>query len=68
MPFSPNTDPKFAGTKTYRIGPAGHYRQGQMYAEGDLLTVTNEKPGKDWVLVEEAKPAVKHEMKPEAKK
>lgn len=40
----------FLGTKTYVIGPGKHYRKGKMYEPGELITVTDEKPGKDWVL------------------
>lgn len=49
-------DPRFLGTKTYRIGPGRHYRLGVTYAEGDTITVTDEVPGDDWTLVSEAKP------------
>lgn len=40
----------FRGTKTYVVGPGKHYRKGKMYEPGELITVTDEKPGKDWVL------------------
>lgn len=39
----------FRGTKTYVVGPGKHYRKGKMYEPGELITVTDEKPGKDWV-------------------
>ncbi len=40
------------GTKTYVVGPTKHYRDGRMYQAGELVTVTNERPAKDWVLAD----------------
>lgn len=46
------------GTVTYRLTQP-HYRQGRYYQPGELITVTDEKPGKTWVRVE-AKAVVEH--------
>lgn len=52
------------GTKTYVIGPAGHFRNNRLYRAGDLITVTDERPAKDWKLAapdqQKVKPAVKN--------
>lgn len=39
------------GTKSYRLTKP-HYRQGRYYQPGEIITVTDEKPGKSWVPVE----------------
>lgn len=38
------------GTKTYIVGPSKHYRNGRHYRAGELVTVTNERPARDWKL------------------
>lgn len=38
------------GTKTYIVGPSRHYRNGRTYQKGEKVTVTDERPAKDWVL------------------
>lgn len=43
------------GTKTYFVGPGGHYRNNRLYKAGDLITVTDERPAKDWKLAPEDK-------------
>ena len=43
------------GTKTYMVGPSKHYRDGRTYVAGELVTVTNERPAKDWRLVVDGK-------------
>lgn len=43
---------KFRGTIRYRLTQP-HYRQGLYLQPGELLTVTDEVPGKKWVRVEE---------------
>ena len=43
---------KYRGTKTYRIGPAGHYRLGRSYLPGETITVTDEVPSKTWTPVD----------------
>lgn len=45
---------KCRGTKTYLVGASGHYRNGKLYAAGEKITVTDEKPGKQWVLLEKS--------------
>lgn len=47
----PPLDPKYKGTLTYRLTEP-HYRLGRMYSAGELITVTDEKPGKSWVPYE----------------
>lgn len=41
---------KFKGTKSYR-STQPHYRQGHLYAPGDIITVTDERPSKHWTQV-----------------
>lgn len=52
------------GTKTYVIGAGGHFRNNRLYRTGDLITVTDERPAKDWKLAspeqQKVKPAVKN--------
>ena len=38
------------GTKTYVVGPTGHYRANKLYKPGELVTVTDERPARDWKL------------------
>jgi hypothetical protein len=38
------------GTHTYVVGPSKHYRNSRMYNAGELITVTDERPAKDWKL------------------
>lgn len=64
MPTSSKRPDKVMGTKSYRLTQA-HYRQGTYYNPGDIITVTDEVPGKTWVPVE-AKPVVQMVSKPEA--
>lgn len=45
-------DPKHKGTHTYIVGPSRHYRNGHLYKAGDKVTVTDERPAKDWVLAD----------------
>lgn len=42
------------GTKTYVVGPSRHYRNGKMYLKGELVTVTDERPARDWKLYDPA--------------
>lgn len=42
---------QYRGTKTYRLTQP-HYRQGRYFNPGELITVTDEVPGKSWVLLE----------------
>jgi hypothetical protein len=42
------------GEATYRLTER-HYRKGVTYLPGDLITVTDEKPGRTWVRVDGAK-------------
>lgn len=42
--------PEHMGSRTYRVG-SRYYRQGRMYEPGELITVVDEIPGKNWVLV-----------------
>ncbi len=39
------------GTKRYRLRQP-HYRQGSYFSPGDIITVTDEVPGKTWVPLE----------------
>lgn len=52
------------GTKTYVVGPGGAFRNNRLYRVGELVTVTDERPAKDWKLASDAqqkvKPAVKN--------
>jgi hypothetical protein len=48
----PEVAPEHKGTKTYMVGPSRHYRGGKLYKAGELVTVTDERPARDWVLVE----------------
>lgn len=43
--------PEHKGTKSY-VSSTKHYRDGRLYEPGQVITVTDEKPGKDWVLYE----------------
>lgn len=47
---APALDPKYKGTKTYRLEKP-HYRRGQYFEAGSTITVTDEKPSKHWVEV-----------------
>lgn len=42
------------GEATYRLTQP-HYRKGVTYQPGDLITVTDEKPGRTWVRVDGVK-------------
>lgn len=44
------------GTKTYRLTEP-HYRLGRVYQAGELITVTDEVPGRTWVPLEAEKAA-----------
>ena len=56
---------QFKGTRKYRLKQP-HYRQGLLYAPGDIITVTDEVPGKSWVPVEERAVAQLVEVEPVA--
>lgn len=43
-------DPRHKGTKTYRLG-GPHYRLGEYYETGRLITVVDEEPAPNWELV-----------------
>jgi len=43
---------QYRGTKKYRLR-VPHYRAGVYYAAGEVITVTDEKPSRTWVPVEE---------------
>ena len=43
---------EYKGTKTYVVGAQKHYRNGKLYQAGELVTVTDERPAKDWVLAD----------------
>ena len=47
----PPLDPKYKGEKTYRLTQP-HYRLGRLYQPGELITVTDEVPGRTWDLYE----------------
>ena len=52
--------PEHRGQHTYRIGPSGHVRGNRRYEPGELITVTSERPAKDWVEVDaDEKPKAK---------
>lgn len=42
---------RYKGTKSYRSTQA-HYSLGRYYQPGEVITVTDERPSKYWVLVE----------------
>lgn len=46
----PEVAAKHRGTRTYRLTEP-HYRLGIMYQPGELVTITDEPPGKSWKLV-----------------
>ncbi len=46
------------GTKSYVVGPSKHYRNGKMYEAGEVVTVTDERPAKDWVLADKGEAKV----------
>lgn len=46
----PQVAPEFRGTKTYVVGPGKHVRNNRTYQAGELITVTDERPAKDWKL------------------
>ncbi len=55
-------DEAHKGTHTYVVGPSKHYRNNRMYLAGELITVTDERPAKDWKLLDgdaKVKPAPK---------
>lgn len=60
----PPLDEKYKGTKKYRLR-APHYRRGVYYAAGDVITVTDEKPSKTWVPVEERQVTQVVEVEPQ---
>lgn len=33
---------------TFKVGPGGHYRLGKLYQAGELITIADEIPGKEW--------------------
>lgn len=41
--------PEHRGTITYIVGPGKHVRGNRTYQHGEEITVTNERPAKDWV-------------------
>lgn len=58
--------PEHRGTKTYIVGPRGHFRGDRLYAEGELVTVTDERPAIDWKLAD--KDAVEKKIAAKAEK
>lgn len=42
--------PEHKGTKTYVVGPSGHWRNNRLFKGGELVTITNERPARDWKL------------------
>jgi hypothetical protein len=42
--------PAHRGAKTYVVGSSGHYRKGRFFKTGELITITDEKPSREWVL------------------
>lgn len=55
-PFGPAVElpAQFKGTKSYRLTQQ-HYRKGRMYQPGEIITVENERPGRSWVLIPDAR-------------
>jgi uncharacterized coiled-coil protein SlyX len=47
----PPLDPKYKGTKRYTLTQP-HYRREKYYEPGDIIEVTDEKPGRTWVPYE----------------
>lgn len=44
---------EFKGTRSYIVGPGRAFHGNRLYAKGDVITVTNQRPAKDWTPVEE---------------
>lgn len=61
--------PEHRGTITYIVGPGGHVRGNRQYKNGQLVTVTNERPAKDWVKYDPLTkgPAVETPVAPEGR-
>lgn len=59
LPAAPGTLPeKYRGTKQYRVGAAGAYRQGRLYSEGEIITIVDEVPSRTWTPYEKPTSAV----------
>lgn len=41
---------KHMGTKQYIVGPSGHWRGNKLYKQGEIVTITDQRPAKDWKL------------------
>lgn len=39
---------QYRGTKQYRVGAAGAYRDGRHYSEGEIITVVDDVPSRTW--------------------
>lgn len=50
-------DEKYRGVKQYRVGPAGAYRDGQLYIEGEIITLVDAVPSRTWTPHEPKKKA-----------
>ena len=48
---------KYRGVKQYRVGPAGAYRDGQLYIEGEIITLVDAVPSRTWTPHEPKKKA-----------
>ena len=42
--------PEHKGTKTYIVGPSGHWRNNRLFKAGELVTITDQRPARDWKL------------------
>lgn len=47
-PVSTELPEKYRGVKQYRVGPAGGYREGQHYVEGEIITLVDAVPSRTW--------------------
>ncbi len=48
---------EFKGTRRYYVGPARAYHDGRLMQAGEIVTITDRRPCRDWRPVDEAKPA-----------
>jgi hypothetical protein len=58
--------PEHKGTKSYRLTET-HYRDGRLYSAGEMITVTDEKPGTTWEPLDAKEVEAAIAAKPKAK-
>lgn len=58
-PPKPPLPDEFKGTRQYYVGPGKAYQGNRLFQKGEIITVTNQRPARDWTPVVKGQPAPK---------